>query len=78
MANDFQSQPNCNKCNDKGYINETGDAITWADVFICPCNCVSLEELEQEACANRLVDKIKPQQFNLPQTILNAIKLKRL
>jgi len=80
MANDFQSQPNCNKCLDKGYI-DTYNPFTacWGDVFLCSCECVTLAKLEYECIARlRSTNKIRTAQYNPDLNLLRAIKIKRL
>lgn len=79
MANDFQSQPNCNKCNDKGYIDTYGDMAPSGDVFLCSCECVTLAKLEHEAIARlRTTNKVRTGIYNPDLNLLRAIKIKRL
>ena len=79
MANDFQSQPNCNKCNDKGYIDTQTMTKCWGDVFLCSCNCIPLDQLEHEAIARlRSTNKVKPYEYNADLGLLRAIKIRKL
>lgn len=81
MADDFQSQPNCSKCLDKGYYDTTGEnyRYPWGDVFLCSCGCVGLEQLESEAIARlRTTNKVKTYEYNPDLNLLRAIKIKRL
>lgn len=85
MADDFQSNRSCEKCNGQGWFDTSGqfgrmqDLKCWGDTFICSCNCVPLNDIETYAREKlRTTHKVRFDMYNHALNLLQKIKIIKL